>query len=97
MSRMACIENIYDTLTDAGLNPEHSSFDDLVQGCAALAVDPVEQGRDIVCIIADWDDSRTETEIALDIKDFAYQCGYRDQVVGLIARAAAAGKAGWSQ
>lgn len=97
MSRLVCVENIFDTLVDAGLSPEHASFDDLVLGCTALVDDPAKQEKDIVSVIADMDESRSDVEIALDLKDYAYACGYKDKVVDLVRQAVAAGKAGWSQ
>lgn len=97
MSRMACVENIYDALVAAGLNPEHACFDDLVMGCSTAAVDPTAKGKEVVEIIADLDADRDEIMVALDIKEFFTASGCKAFVTDVIAKAVAAGKAGWNQ
>ena len=97
MSRMACIENIYDVLVAEGLSADHACFDDLIIGCAAAAVDPVNPGKEVAQIIAELDEDRDEIMIALDIKELFVQSGCKNFVTDVLAKAIAAGKAGWNQ
>ena len=97
MSRMACVENIYDVLAAEGLNAEFSVFDDLIIGCTMAAIDPTAQGKEVVEILAELDEDRDEIMIALDIKELFVQSGCKNFVTDVLAKAIAAGKAGWNQ
>lgn len=97
MGRIACVENVYDYLVGEGLNAEHASFDDLVLGCVALAVDPCEKGKELSTWIAERDESRTEEEIILDLKDYLRGCGCKRYLSEIVANAVALGRVGWEQ
>lgn len=97
MSRMACIENIYDVLVAEGLSADHACFDDLIIGCAAAAVDPVNPGKEVAQIIAELDEERDDITVCLDLKAYFRACGCKSFVTDVIAKAVAAGKAGWNQ
>lgn len=95
MSKMKCVEEVYDVLVGAGLNEEHDSFDDLLYGCVALAAG--EADTDIVSYIESHDPDRTGAMIASDIYTFVRFCGSKERPSAIIARAIAAGKVGWEQ
>lgn len=95
MSRMACVENIYDVLVGEGLRTDHACFDDLVIGCSELVAQ--DKGTDIVSVLAEMDEDRDETTIALDIYEYVRNCGSAAKPTAIIAKAVAAGMAGWEQ
>lgn len=97
MSRIAAVERIFDTLVGAGLSEDHSSFDDLVMGCLAAAVDPAAAGKEVITIIADLDEERTEEEVCMDLCDYRKASGSKQPIGVTIAQAVAAGRAGWER
>lgn len=97
MSRIAAVERIFDTLVGAGLSQDHSDFDDLIIGCLAAAVDPVAAGKEVITIIADLDEERTEAEVCMDLCDYRKVSGSKQPIGVTIAQAVAAGRAGWER
>lgn len=94
MRRMRCVEAIFDVLVGAGLNEEHSCFDDAVWACvdcclpAAAVSEPVES-------IANRDEERDEIEIALDLIEWAKESGCKEPISDVLQRAIYAGRKGW--
>ena len=97
MSRIAAIENIYDTLVENGLDTDHAIFDDIVIGCLTAAVDPAAAGKEVITIIADLDEERTEEEVCMDLCDYRKVSGSKQPIGVTIAQAVAAGRAGWER
>lgn len=96
MSKLKCVCAVYDTLEAGGLSVEHSSFDDLIMACVALAVDPCERAKDVVEFIALADPDRDDVMVALDLVEYAKGCGLGvDDLEKLTKAAIQAGKAGW--
>lgn len=89
--RMIATEKVYDVLHDAGLDPDHQCFDDLMFGClAAIEAGP---NADVVDLIYNMDtDCRTKQEIAFDLVDYAKNCGIKVPLVEVVAKAVAMGK-----
>lgn len=89
--RMIATEKVYDVLHDAGLDPDHQCFDDLMFGClAAIDAGP---NPDIVDLIYNMDtDCRTKQEIAFDLVDYAKNCGIKVSLFEVVAKAVAMGK-----
>ena len=86
-NRVEATERVYDVLHDAGLNPDHQCFDDLMIGCMMAA----EAGNkaEVVDIIAESDaDGRDPAAVAFDLVDYARNCGVKN-LEGLIAKAVA--------
>lgn len=96
MGRIAAVENIFDTLADAGLDQEHECFEDLVWGCLALAMDAKAEDQDLVQVLAKWDQARSEEEILIDLADYRRACAPSVHLEQVIAEAVAAGRAGWA-
>ena len=95
MSKMKCVEEVYDVLVEAGLDVEHDCFEDLLFGCVALATGEAES--DLVTYVEDYDRDRTGAMIASDIYTYVRNCGSKERPSAIIARAVAAGKVGWEQ
>lgn len=95
MSKMKCVEEVYDVLAAAGLKEDHVCFDDLVYGCVALACG--EANTDVVSYLEELDNDRSGTSIALDIYAFVRASGSKERPSAIIARAIAAGRVGWGQ
>lgn len=92
MSRMACVEAIYDVLagrTTAGL--EHECFDDILQGCYALASGDGSEA-DVPTWIAAHDKERSELEVCVDICDYFRRYHGTAKPSAVMAQAIAAGK-----
>lgn len=92
MSKMTCVEAIFDELTgkiSAGL--DHECLDDLMAGCFALACGESSE-PDIVAWIAARDKERSEFQICLDICDYFRRFHGAAKPSAVIARAIAAGK-----
>lgn len=86
-NRVEATERVYDVLHDAGLNPDHQCFDDLMIGCMMAA----EAGNyaEVVEIIAHDDtDLRDPLIVAFDLVDYARNCGVKN-LEGLITKAVA--------
>ena len=86
-NRVEATERVYDVLHDAGLNPDHQCFDDLMIGCMIAA----EAGSyaEVVEIIAQSDtDGREPAAVAFDLVDYARNCGVKN-LDGLITKAVA--------
>ena len=86
-NRVEATERVYDVLHDAGLNPDHQCFDDLMIGCMMAA----EAGSyaEVVEIIAQSDtDGRDPAAVAFDLVDYARNCGVKN-LDGLISKAVA--------
>lgn len=85
--RVEATERVYDVLHDAGLDPDHQCFDDLMIGCMKAA----ETGShaEVVEIIAQSDtDERDPATVAFDLVDYARNCGVKN-LDGLITKAVA--------
>lgn len=95
MSKMKCLEEVYDVLAAAGLREDHVCFDDLIYGCVALACG--EANTDVVSYLEELDNDRDGTAIALDIYAFVRESGSKERPSAIIARAIAAGRVGWEQ
>ena len=92
MYRVIATEKVYDVLHDAGLDPDHQCFDDLMFGCMAA----VEAGpnADIVDLIYNMDtECRTKEEIAYDLVDYAKNCNVSTPLADILKKAVAIGKA----
>ena len=86
-NQVEATERVYDVLHDAGLNPDHQCFDDLMIGCMMAA----EAGNyaEVVDIIAQSDtDGRDPAAVAFDLVDYARNCGVKN-LDGLISKAVA--------
>lgn len=86
-NRVEATERVYDVLHDAGLNPDHQCFDDLMIGCMMAA----ETGShaEVVEIIVQFDtDERSPAAVAFDLVDYARNCGVKN-LDGLITKAVA--------
>ena len=89
--RVIATEKVYDVLHDAGLDPDHQCFDDLMFGC--LAAIEAKPDADIVDLIYNSDtEARTKQEIAFDLVDYARNCGVKVPLVEVIAKAVAMGR-----
>lgn len=97
MARLECVEAIYDTLAAAGLRTDHACFDDLVHGCDLVATDPDWQGKGVAEAIAEHDPDRSETSIALDLVDYAYDCKLTVPIRKVVRDAIARGMAGFAE
>lgn len=97
MSRIAAVERIFDTLVGAGLKADHASFDDLMTGCLAAAIDPAAAGKEVIEIIAELDEERTEEEVAMDLCDYRKWSSSKQPIGITIEQAVAAGRAGWQR
>lgn len=95
MSKMKCVEEVYDVLAAAGLREDHMCFDDLIYGCVALASG--EANTDLVSYLEDMDADRDGAAIALDIYTYVRESGSEERPSAIIARAIAAGRVGWEQ
>ena len=95
MGRIACVENIYDTLAAAGLRTDHDAFEDLIWGCMRAAIDPVGMGRHVPALIAELDGDRTEEQVVFDLVDFRKQCGCKEHLEHVIEKAIEMGRWGW--
>ena len=95
MGRIACVENIYDTLAGAGLRTDHVCFDDLLWGCMRAAIDPAAAGKGIPALIAELDSERTEEEIVFDLVDYRKVCGCEEHLEHVIQKAVEVGRWGW--
>lgn len=90
-NRVEATERLYDVLHDAGLNPDHQCFDDLMIGCMMAA----ESGdyREVEDLIAQFDaDDRDPAQVAYDLVDYARNCGVKG-LAGLMTKAVAIAKA----
>ena len=89
--RVIATEKVYDVLHDAGLDPDHQCFDDLMIGClAAIEAGP---NADIVDLIYNMDvDCRSKQEIAFDLVDYAKNCKVSTPLVDILKKAVAIGK-----
>lgn len=101
MSRIAAIENIYDTLVENGLDTDHAIFDDIVMGCLKAAVDPAAAGKEVTEIIFEMQDHRdktwdTEEELCMDLADYKRVSGAVRPIGCIMDDAVMAGLAGWN-
>lgn len=86
-NRVEATERVYDVLHDAGLNPDHQCFDDLMIGCMMAA--SLGSHAEVVEIIAQSDtDERDPAAVAFDLVDYARNCGVKN-LEGLITKAVA--------
>lgn len=86
-NRVEATERVYDVLHDAGLNPDHQCFDDLMIGCMMAA--EAGNNAEVVDIIAESDaDGRDPAAVAFDLVDYARNCGVKN-LEGLIVKAVA--------
>lgn len=93
MSKMTCMEAIFDVLTEPSpLVTNCDCFDDLVMACFALASGEGSE-PDVPAWIAAHDKERSEVEIYVDICDFFAKYHGKVKPSAVLARAIAAGKA----
>lgn len=95
MGRIACVENIYDTLAGAGLRTDHEAFEDLIWGCMRAAIDPAAKGKQVSELIAELDNGRTEEQVVFDLVDYRKQCGCKEHLEQVIEKAVEMGRWGW--
>lgn len=92
MDRVKVTETVYDVLHDAGLSTDHACFDDLMFG-ALFCIEKGLPAEKLTAEIAAIDaDERGETDIAMDLVDYAKACHLKEPLADVIRRAVAQGK-----
>ena len=94
MKRMRTVEAVFDVLVGAGLNEEHSCFDDAVWACVDCAL-PGAAVSDPAESIAQRDEERDEVEIVLDLVEWAKASGCKEPISDVLERAIWAGRKAW--
>ena len=93
MSKMQCMEAIFDVLAGRGTaGLDHECFDDLIMGCFALAAGE-DSAPDVPAWITARDKGRDELKVCLDICDYFRRYHGDAKPSEVLARAIAAGKA----
>lgn len=92
MDRVEVTETVYDVLHVAGLSADHACFDDLMLGvlfCIEKGLSAEKLTAEVAAIDAD---ERGETDIAMDLVDYAKACHLKEPLAVVIRRAVAQGK-----
>lgn len=90
MSKLACIEAVYDVLRAAGLDSDGELFEDILNGCAAVAMGEGGFAEPLAWIAAG--SGRTAAEVGYGLILYAHRCGCVRGISGILADAAEAGR-----
>lgn len=93
MSKMTCVEAIYEVLVEKyGIETDSECFEDVLFGCCAAAFGDITSGE-----VPEWlatrDLERDVAAVCLDIVSYFRECGIRAVPSEVIAEATAAGRA----